>query len=204
MPDLRQHEKNAARLQAERDTARRAALDLDERREAAEHARAVAESARDVVSEVLVLTQRQVKGYLEEVVSLALSAVYGDDHGLELEFGVKRNQSEVTPWVVRGGDRFSTRDEVGGGVLDVASLGMRLGMYALSQPRPAPLLVLDEPAKFLSRDRQAAFGRMIREMSRRLGIQVILVSHSEAIIDQADRAYRVVQEDGVSRAEVVS
>jgi len=204
MSDLLQHEKNTTRLQAERDVAVQVAQDLADRRQESEQARAAAESARDVVAEVLVITQGKVKGYLEEVVGLALSAVYGEDYGFQLDFDVRRNQSEVTPWIVKNGDRYSPRDEVGGGVLDVASLGMRLAMYALSNPRPSPLFVLDEPAKFLSRDRQADFGRMLSEMSRRMGIQIILVSHSEAIIDQADSAYRVTQDDGVSMVEAVS
>jgi chromosome segregation ATPase len=42
---------------------------------------------------------------------------------------------------------------------------------------------------------------MLRQLSETLGIQIVLVSHSDAIIEQADRAYRIRLENGVSKVE---
>ena len=161
------------------------------------------EKGRDIVNEVIQLTHGKEKKFIQSIVTQALSAVYGDEYGFELEFVIKRNQPEAIPWIIREGERYSPRDEVGGGVLDIASLAMRLAVWSLTEPRPAPLLVLDEPAKFLSRDKQAAFGEMLREISRSLGIQVLIVSHSTDIIEQADKAYEVWQEDGISKVKEI-
>ena len=160
------------------------------------------ESARDVVNTVLLLTQEQVKQFVEEVVSLALSIVYGDGYSFELEYDIKRNQSEVTPWIVQNGDRFAPRDEVGGGVKDVCSFALRLALYSLMSPKPAPVFILDEPGRFLG-DKQGEFGRMIKSVSEMLGVQILMVTHSREAVKHADLVYSVTQEGGISRIQKV-
>lgn len=154
--------------------------------------------AREIVCDVLAATQGQVTGYIEDIVSLALATVYGPGYAFQIEHAVKRNQAEATPWIVIDGDRMSPREEVGGGVLDVAALAARLALWSLMTPRPPATFVLDEPGRFLSQDKQAAFGRMLRELSDLLGLQILLVSHSPGIIENADRAYEIAQAGGVS------
>ncbi len=161
------------------------------------------EGAREVVVNVMKLTQEQVKTYIEEVVSLALSVVYGSDYVFELEFNIKRNQSEITPWLVKDGDRFSLKDEVGGGVCDICSFALRLVLWSLSSSPTSPVFILDEPGRFLSRDKQPLFGEMIQQVSKLMGVQIILVSHSPDLIDTADRAYEVTQHNGISSVELV-
>jgi len=159
--------------------------------------------AREVINDVLVITQEQVRQFVERVVSLALSSVYGQNYGFELEFDIKRNQSEITPWLVKDGDRFSLKDEVGGGVCDVCSFALRLVLWSLSSPRTSPVFILDEPGRFLSRDKQPLFGEMIQQVSSMLGLQIIMVSHSPDLIDTADRAYEVKQQNGISEVQLI-
>lgn len=163
-------------------------------------------AARDVVNAVLVLTQGTVKGFIEEIVTLALSAVYGGEYRFRLDYSVRRNQTEAKPVVLKISedeeDEFDPRDELGGGVVDVISLGLRLAAWAMGQEGSVPVFVLDEPAKFVSPDRLQRVAEMLGEVSRVLGLQIIMVSHDEALIDYADRAFRVTQTDGISRVEV--
>jgi len=162
-----------------------------------------AEQAREIINEVLKATQEEVVGLVSELVSLALAAVYGPDHSFELEFDIRRNQSEATPWIVRDGERFSPREEVGGGVLDICSLALRLALWSLNTPRTAPLFVLDEPVKWLSADRQESFGRLLKEVSERLGVQIVLVTHSSRIIGMSDKTYEVRLEKGISKVRLL-
>ena len=190
--------------QAERDLHKKALAKLEQQIESATARTADLESARDVCNAVLLLTQTKVKGLVEDVVTLALSTVFGDDYGFELEYQLKRGQSEAVPWILKGGERYSPREEVGGGVLDITSLAMRLALWSLTTPRPAPLFVLDEPAGNLSRDLGEAFGRMLKEVSDKLGIQILIVTHNSDIIGLADKAYEVRQDDkGISRISEV-
>jgi len=204
MIDPKPYNEWLTRKQAERDLHKKEAARLGERIESAA-ARAVdLESARDVTNAVLLLTQTKVKDLVEDVVTLALSTVFGDDYGFELEYQLKRGQSEAVPWIVKGGERYSPREEVGGGVLDITSLAMRLALWSLTTPRPAPLFVLDEPAGNLSRDLGEAFGRMLKEVSDKLGIQILIVTHNSDIVELADKAYEVKQDNkGISHVSEV-
>lgn len=169
----------------------------------AKHETELAEAARDVVTAVMLVTQGQVKTFIEETVTLALATVYGSEYALEIEYKVRRNQSEAALWIRKGEDRFNPRDEIGGGVVDIASLALRLALYALTIPRPDPVLILDEPARFLSTDKQPLFGQMLRQVAEYLGVQIIIVSHSAEIIEAADRAYEIDQRRGISTARKV-
>ena len=168
---------------------------------AAQAESAVQADARDALNAVLAATQAEVVGVVEELVGQALAGVYGPDHAFKLDFEVKRNQSEATPWVLRGGERYSPRDEVGGGVVDVCSVALRLAIWAITTPRAAPLFVFDEPAKHLDAARQPAFGALLRELGELLGVQTLVISHAAGIIGQADKAWEVRLEDGISTVE---
>ncbi len=65
------------------------------------------------------------------------------------------------------------------------------------------MFMLDEPGRFLSRDKQGAFGRMLQEVSELLGVQILMVSHSTDIIEYADRAYEIVQTNGISEVREI-
>jgi DNA repair exonuclease SbcCD ATPase subunit len=201
--NLDEHKTNSIVKTTERDGLLKELQVLKAKIQEGEKVVADVESAREVVNTVLVLTQEKVKGFVEEVVSLALSVVYGDEYGFELEFGIKRNQSECTPWIIKGKDRLCPKTDVGGGVCDIASFALRMAIWALTTPKPANVFILDEPGRFLSQDKQPLFGQMVKEISELLGVQIILVSHSSSIIDCADKAYEVSQKKGISEVKEI-
>jgi len=198
------HIKQVERKRAERDLLSQQMLDVRGRLRTTSLAIDRAGASRDVVTDVLSLTQQQVQSYLERVVSSALQTVYGEDYSFELELAIRRNQPEITPWIVRDGTRFSPRDEVGGGVLDVVAIALRLAMWSLRKPRSASVFLLDEPGKFVSQDKQPQFGRMLQELSSTLGIQMIVVSHSNSIIESVSKTYNVTIESGISTVKEVN
>lgn len=157
-----------------------------------------AEKAVEVVNTVLLATQESVRRFVEDVVTLGLSTVYGEAYAFQLLYDIQRSRAAATPSIRKGELVCSPRDEVGGGVVDVAGFGLRMALWALRSPRPAPVFLLDEPGKNISNDKQPLFGRMLREVQELLGVQVLMVSHNEAQIETADVAYCVTQDAGVS------
>jgi DNA repair exonuclease SbcCD ATPase subunit len=63
--------------------------------------------------------------------------------------------------------------------------------------------VLDEPAKFLSRDMQDKASEMLKELSEKLGIQMILVSHIPEMISAADEVVQVELKGGNSNVRII-
>ena len=158
---------------------------------------------RDIVSRVGVLAQERLKTIVESLVTEALQAVFGDDFVFEMVCEISRNKPEVFFYVVKNGRRSSLKDELGGGVVDIVSFVLRVVMWSLSNPRSIDTLILDEPGKFVSKDKLDLFGLMISEISKRLGLQFIIVTHERDLIEAADKAFCVVQKKGISYVDQV-
>jgi len=198
---IEQADRVLRRREAEREVRRAEVDDLARRLSSLDRDASEWEQARDLLVAVLLQTQGRVRGFIEDVVTLALSAVYGSEYKFELEYDAKRNQVEATPWITISGERRSPREELGGGVLDVASLALRMALWAIMEPRPSSTFLLDEPSKFLDADRQPDFGRMLVELADTLGVQFVVVTHSPALAEHGGTAYSVSQADGVSKVE---
>lgn len=160
--------------------------------------------AREVVNNVMVATQVVIKDFIEEVVSLGLKTVFGDPYGFKVEYEIKRNKSEASLWVTKGNEQLDPSDECGGGVVDIAAIGLRMACWALAEEKPEPVLLLDEPGKYVSRDLMEKFGIMLKEASQLLGLQVIMVSHDATLIEQSDQAFQVTQTNGISDVEIIT
>lgn len=148
--------------------------------------------ARWVLSEVARLTQERFKEKVETLVTTAIRAVFDRPFKFVLEFERKRNKLECRPVIKEGDVEYVPKDDMGGGIIDVLSFALRVVMWSLQRPRTRNVIVLDEPMKYVGKgellDRA---GRMLREVSKGLGIQLILVTHEPQLIEIADRAYSV-------------
>lgn len=158
------------------------------------------EKAQAVIITVAQQTQEQLKYQIESIVSMALEAVLPEPYKFEMDFDIKRSQTEVSCWFVRDGERIRPLDAAGGGAVDIASFALRVTMWSLGKTRPT--IVLDEPVKFVSRDLQSRAGLMMKELSEKLGIQFIVVSHDQSIIEGADRTFEVKLSQGRSSLTV--
>jgi len=156
-------------------------------------------SALEICQTVAKLTQQELEIHISELVSLALEAVFPRPYKLVLEFTLRRNRSEADLLLEdEDGNRVNPMDAVGGGVVDVAAFCLKIALFSLIQPKPRRTLILDEPLRFLSTDLQSKASAMIKELSRKLNLQFIIVSHEEALLDSADKVFRVSNKNGVS------
>jgi DNA repair exonuclease SbcCD ATPase subunit len=99
-------------------------------------------------------------------------------------FELKRGQTEARAVLIDAqGNELDPVQSVGGGILDVVTFGLRLACLALMRPRPAQVLILDEPFRFLSEQYRENVKRLMVELSEELGIQIILVTHISEFMD---------------------
>lgn len=155
--------------------------------------------AQWVLNEVAKQTQERFKVKVESLVTTAIRSVYRRDLSFELIFEQKRNKFECKP-VIREGDLIYEKpdEEMGGGILDVVSFALRVVLWYLSENRTRNILVLDEPMKFVGRRLIHQAGQMIAEISHRLNLQIILVTHEGELIEIGDKCYHVDFENGKS------
>jgi len=159
------------------------------------------EEARAVIQVVAQQTQQRLEYHVGEIVSLAMAAVFDRPYALRLVFVQRRNKTEADIVFERDGEQCRPIDASGGGAVDVAAFALRVAMWSLRRPRSRNTLILDEPLKMLSRDRMPRAAAMIAEISRRLGLQIIMVSHAQELIEGADRYFEVSMRKGVSSVD---
>jgi DNA repair exonuclease SbcCD ATPase subunit len=155
--------------------------------------------AQALIQKVAQETQKKLEYHIESLVTMAEAAVFPDPYSFEVAFEKRRNKTECDLWFVKKGERLRPLDDTGGGVADVASFALRCAFWSLDRCRPT--MILDEPMKNVSIDLQPKCLEMVKEISRRLNIQIIMISHLPRVIEAADRVIYVTKSGDVSEID---
>ena len=147
------------------------------------------QKSRAVVQEVAQKTQQNLEFHISNIVSMALSAVFPKPPGFVVRFEVRRNKTECDLLFVEDENEYSPLTGSGGGPIDIASFALRVAYWSLNKNRP--VLILDEPFRNLSPDLHEKAGEMLKLVSERLCLQIIMVSHSDDINIHADKTFVV-------------
>jgi len=156
------------------------------------------EQAREVIRKVGLKTQSQLSFHISDITSLALDAVFNDPYALVAEFVQRRNKTECDLYFERDGNRVDPLSASGGGAVDVAAFALRVASWSMQRPKSRSTLILDEPLRFLSADHQEKASVMIKELSKKLGIQFIIITHEPILASYADKIFEVKIRKGVS------
>ncbi len=162
-----------------------------------------ANKAHMIIQHVAQQTQKELQFYITDIVSLALAAVFPDPYKFELEFVTKSNKTAAHFWFEKDGDKYTPGSSTGGGPLDIAAFALRTSLWSLVTPRLRNILILDEPFRFLSKDLQPLASEMLKMISSKLGLQIIMVSHNEDLIEGADKVFKTCFRKGVTTIKEV-
>jgi DNA repair exonuclease SbcCD ATPase subunit len=159
----------------------------------------ITEKARAVIQCVAQDTQKQLEFHLSHLVTMALHTIFDDPYDLSVEFVQRRGKTEVDILFSKNGEKIDPLSASGGGVVDVASLFLQISLLTLMMPKRRNILFLDEPLRFLKGEGYPEKGmEVIKEISEKLGMQIVMVSHIPEFIESADRTFLIEQKDGVS------
>ena len=161
------------------------------------------EQARTVLQTTAEITQQELTYHISEVVTLALASVFDDPYELSVQFVPKRGRTEAVLAFTRNGQSIHPLDGSGVGAIDIAAFALRVALWTLRSPRSINTLILDEPFKHLKGEeanRRAI--QMVKEISTRLGLQIIMVSDERAaredIVTGADKVFETSLKKGVT------
>jgi DNA repair exonuclease SbcCD ATPase subunit len=157
------------------------------------------EEAKEIIRAVGMLTQQSLTVNISDITSLALEAIFADPYILKCDFLQRRNKTECDLYFERDGNRLDPIEASGIGAVDVASFALRIASWSMMQPHTRNVIVLDEPFKFLSKNLHEQASEMLKELSKKLNLQFILVSHEAIIASSADRTFTVTNRNGISR-----
>ena len=159
------------------------------------------EEAQFVIHTVAKQTHDKFKVNLSAPVSLALANIFEDPYALDVSFAIKNNASACSIKFKRGESLLSPLDSSGYGAANIASFALRVALWGMSVPKSAPVLILDEPFKELSANYHDMAGMMLKEISKDMGLQLIISTHSDTLREGMDRIYNVTMKDRVSKVK---
>lgn len=149
--------------------------------------------------------QESARSQVEELVTRALQVIFDKNLSFHMVQSVKANRAEVD-FVIRsthGGDVVETAvmDARGGGMAAVVGFVLRLVVLLLT-PGARRFLALDESFAHVSASYEPRVAEFLREVADKAGVQILLVTHSDAYSDLADARYRLsLGADGCTQVE---
>lgn len=147
------------------------------------------ELVQALVQKVAKETQEQLKFQIEDIVKTCIDTCFPDEYDFKVEFEIKRGKTECSLKFYKNEREIDIMEASGGGVVDMASFGLRLASWSLGNT--ANTIIMDESFKFLSKDLQGRAGEIVREISKKLGIQIIQNTHIPELVEQSDKVFRV-------------
>jgi hypothetical protein len=163
------------------------------------------EEASLIIQNVAQLTQEQLAYHIDEPITLALASVFENPYEFKTDFVPRRNRTEADLRFVRGGRKIDPMSASEGGAIDVASFALRAALWRLRLPKSRNTFLLDEPLHFLKGEDTSGYSLpekgalMLSEISKKLKIQLIMISHIPEQVAGADKVHRVTQREGVSK-----
>ncbi|HUT43554.1 MAG TPA: hypothetical protein VMW95_04385 [Desulfobacterales bacterium] len=154
------------------------------------------EKSRIIIQKVAKATQAELEYYISELVTLAFASVFPDPYEFGVAFEEKRGKTECRMRFLRDGHEVNPLSGSGGGPLDIASTTLQFTIWSLNKTRA--IIGLDEPFRFLSRDLQPKASEMLREVSKKLGLQILMVTHSEDLAACADKGFKFDIRKGIT------
>lgn len=151
--------------------------------------------------------QSDAQAQLEQMVTRGLQVVFGEELSFHAVQSVRANQT-VVDFVIRSeymasdGSKHQVDTPVldarGGGMSAVTGFILRL-VVLLRTPGARRILILDEAFAHVSPEFEQRVAEFCREVADQAGVQIILVSHSDAYDGFADKRYRLVPDkDGTA------
>lgn len=141
--------------------------------------------------------REQLKKHIEDTVTTAMQVAGFPGNPRFKVLLTERGGQPAAEWrIIEGREdgtemETSVEDSHGGGLVDVVSLALRLALLQLSRPKPAPLVILDEPGKHVSAEYAPNVAFFLKQFGQQAGCQVIMVTHNDTLADMADVTVRV-------------
>lgn len=161
------------------------------------------------LSGVLTKVQNEYENTFSQIGTAMLDKIFGDKRELIFKFDDKKQKNPSVNIMISQPYMDDTltvdiENAEGGGIKDIATLALRLGMLELynNPPQTGPLF-LDETFKSIASDESLqAAGEFLKNYAKETERQIILVTHRRGLLPYADKIFELkMQED--KKVEVI-
>tara|TARA_Y100000034_G_C6780063_1_gene348592 strand:+ start:221 stop:820 length:600 start_codon:yes stop_codon:yes gene_type:complete len=138
----------------------------------------------------------QLCNLFTSLVTEALTSIFEKDIRFNIKLYSYRNEPAIDISVIEDNLEVDPQKSCGGGLNDVISFVIKIIFIYLK--RSSKIIILDEPLKFLSRDYIEQSSNFIHEISKRMNIQIILVSHKPDLEISCDKLITIEKNENRS------
>ncbi|MEE9214905.1 MAG: hypothetical protein V3U54_08945 [Thermodesulfobacteriota bacterium] len=145
-------------------------------------------------------TRQMIINKMSNIVTDALKQVLDKNLAFEMQLSTERNQVDIK-FLVKDttmNKSYEILNSFGGGLADIVSFPLRVSLLLKWSPQLSRVLIMDETFKAVDVTNQAFLGEFIRQLSEKLRLQIILVTHSSEIASKAHKQFKVNNAKGVS------
>lgn len=143
--------------------------------------------------------QNSVKHLVEDIVTKGLQAIFYDRTYRCVINLVEEKRTATADFILEEfiDGEWKARDfsDVGGGIVDVVSVLLRITGLVLRRPQQQKILWLDEPFKHVWVNYQARISSFLAKICKELDIQIILTTHCMEVTSHADEVWEAVKQD---------
>ena len=146
--------------------------------------------ARSLFQKAATLTQLHIESHVNSIVNMTLKAIFDNPYEFTIRFVSRRNVTEADLLLIRDEIEFSPLDAVGGGVVDILSIALRIAYWSMEENTRA-VIFWDEPTRNCSINLHSSISAMFKMMCEELQMQFIIVSHQQNMINSADKVFNI-------------
>lgn len=162
------------------------------------------EEAQIITQIVAKETQKNLKYNIENIVTRGLETVFEEEpYSFSADFEIKRNKTECVLSFISKGDKIDPMNSSGYGAVDIGAFTLRISLWSLKKNND-PIFIMDEPFRNLDLKKQSLAGKMLKELSDKLGIQFIISTHKIPLTEFGDNIIDIVKKDGISEVRRIS
>ena len=144
-----------------------------------------------IVQQAIKETQQNLEVHINPIVNASLNEVLDEPYTFSVRFssrGKNTKTSEIRFELDKNGILLEDKltDQVGGGVIHLIAFALRASILVLNKS-VSKVLLFDEPLVALKgKDYPVKAAELIKNLSDKLGIQIIIVSHETSLKEIAD------------------
>ena len=138
----------------------------------------------------------QLCNLFTSLVTEALSSIFEKDIRFKINLYSYRNEPAIDVSVIENDLEIDPQKSCGGGLNDIISFVIKIIFIHLK--KSSKIIILDEPLKFLSRDYIEQSSNFIRDISKRMNVQIILVSHKPDLEISCDKLINIEKNENRS------
>ena len=151
---------------------------------------------KDFLMSVSANYRDQLCNLFTSLVTEALTSIFEKDIRFNIKLYSYRNEPAIDVSVIENNLEVDPQKSCGGGLNDIISFVIKIIFIYLK--KSSRIIILDEPLKFLSRDYIEQSSNFIHDISKRMNIQIILVSHKPDLEVSCDKLITIEKNENRS------